>query len=96
MESTHENQSHRQAGYLEVLHLASIAAYDWKQYWGGELGKALKEHAMNAIFLYQLSVQPSEMTTVLQYALTCLPFDYDLSSPLQKQAAVAFQTHHET
>ena len=84
MESTLENESHRHAGYLEVLHLASIAAYDWKQYWHGELGNALKEPAMNAIFFDHFTIQPSEMATVLPYALTCLPFDYDLSSPLQK------------
>ena len=82
MASTLENESHRHAGYFEVLHLASIAAYDWKRYWSGELGKSLEERAMNTIFLDQFTVQPSEMTTVLPYALTCLPFDSDLSSSL--------------
>jgi hypothetical protein len=85
VESAVENESHRHAGYLEVLHLASIAAYDWKQYWQGGLGKSLNERIMNVISLSHFAVQPTETTTVLPYALTCLPIAYDLSSSLQKQ-----------
>jgi hypothetical protein len=77
----------------EVFHLAYIAHYDWERYWNG--GQALKESAMNTVFFHCFAVQPRRFTTVLTYALTCLPFDYDLSSPLQKQQTVAFQSYHE-
>jgi hypothetical protein len=62
---------------------------------GGDLGQTLKEPVMNAMFLYYFAFQQGGTTTILTYALTCLPFDYDLSSSLQKQQLVAFQSYHE-
>jgi len=50
---------------------------------------------MNTVFFHCFAVQPCRFTTVLTYALTCLPFDYDLPSSLQKQQVVAFQSYHE-
>jgi hypothetical protein len=93
-EFTFENESHREAGHPEVYHLGYIADYDWGRYWHGDLGKALKEPSMNTIFFHCFAVQLCKTTTVLTYALTCLPFDYDLSSSPQKQPVVAFQSYH--
>src|SRR6267154_2146851 len=87
-EFTFANESHRTAGRLEVTHLACVAAGDWQRFWNGEFGSTLKEPSMNATFFHLFALVTSRVgsITVLMYALTCLPFDYDLSWSLWVQA----------
>ena len=71
-----EDVSWRFAGYLEVAHLAHIASRDWQLFWNGKLGGTLKEPLMYGTFFQSFSAfafETGSTTTVLTYALTCLP-----------------------
>ena len=72
-EFTFESEPQRLAGYLEVTHLAHIVSRDWQRFWNGSFGRTLKEPSMNAIFFHDFVFQTGNTTTVLTYALTCLP-----------------------
>jgi hypothetical protein len=93
-------ESGRCAGMLEVKHLVHITSYDWQLLWNGELGRTLKEPLMNVIFFQSFlvgTVQTGSSTTVLTYVRVhfLASVDYDLSSSLQRQTAVAFPSYHE-
>lgn len=62
-ESPFENESHKAAGRLEVIHVAYVAAYQWGRYWCGDLG--IKVSSINSIFLHSFALQPGDTTKVL-------------------------------
>jgi hypothetical protein len=72
-EFTFESEYQRLAGILEVTHLVHLASRDWQQLWNGKFGSSLKEPSTNAMFFHDFIFQTSSTTTVLTYALTCLP-----------------------
>jgi hypothetical protein len=74
-EFTFESDSHRHVDHFEATHLKYIAdGGRWERFWEGGLGITLTCPLMNGIFFLSFALAASERTsTVLTYALTCLP-----------------------
>ena len=56
-ESETSELSWREANLAEITHSAYIASGRWEKCWKGQIGAALKEEGVNAIFFLKIAVE---------------------------------------